>query len=96
MSVQNLQMLGGLLGSTTRVQIVEHLAQEPQSPSALADALGMGLSGIIRHLDLLEEAGVIVRVVVPKTVGRSTVANFNPQGLHRLIQEVGAWAARLT
>ncbi|MDE9366815.1 metalloregulator ArsR/SmtB family transcription factor [Luteipulveratus sp. YIM 133132] len=51
--------LAAALAGSGRRQIVALLCERPASTSELADALGLGLPGVTRHLDVLREAGVV-------------------------------------
>jgi DNA-binding transcriptional ArsR family regulator len=47
------------LADPTRRQIVERLSQGPASISELAEPLGITLTGVKKHVHLLEDAGLV-------------------------------------
>jgi DNA-binding transcriptional ArsR family regulator len=49
------------LSDATRRGIVEHLLQGPATVSELAQPHGMSLPGFMKHLRVLEEAGLVLR-----------------------------------
>lgn len=50
----------GALGDPVRLTIVERLGEGPASISELAEAAGMSLTGMKKHVSVLEEAGLVV------------------------------------
>ena len=65
------------LAHPLRRAIVERLSQEPASVAQATGDLGVSKPTISRHLRMLEEAGVISRVIV----GRSHRLALRPEGL---------------
>ena len=49
------------LADATRRDVVERLSRGPESVSELAQPYGMSLPGFMKHLRVLEEAGLIAR-----------------------------------
>lgn len=47
------------LGDPTRRAIVEKLSKRPLSVSALAGPLGITLTAVVQHLQVLEESGLV-------------------------------------
>jgi DNA-binding transcriptional ArsR family regulator len=47
------------LADTTRRKIVERLSEGPASVSGLAEPLGITLTAVAQHLQILEEAGLV-------------------------------------
>jgi DNA-binding transcriptional ArsR family regulator len=64
------------LGDATRRAIVERLVQGPQSVSRLAEPLGVTVTAIGQHLQVLSEAGL----VRSDKVGRVRTCRIAPQG----------------
>ena len=74
------------LSDATRRGVLERLAREDASISELADSFHMTLTGMKKHVSVLEEAGL----VVTRKVGRVRTCRL---GLSRLDQEA-AWIER--
>ena len=64
------------LGDATRRAIVEQLSQGPQSVSGLAQPLGVTVTAIGQHVQVLAEAGL----VRSEKVGRVRTCRIAPQG----------------
>ncbi len=83
------------LGDPTRRAIVDRLARGPQSVTALAAPLGITLTAVVQHLQLLEQAGL----VRTKKVGRVRTCSLASAGLDALQQWVrerrSMWENRL-
>jgi len=47
------------LGDPTRREIVDMLSRRPHSVSKLAEPLGITLTAVVQHLQILEEAGLV-------------------------------------
>jgi DNA-binding transcriptional ArsR family regulator len=47
------------LGDTTRLEIVDRLSHGPLTVSELAAPLDMSLRGVLKHVQVLEDAGVV-------------------------------------
>nr|WP_205964784.1 metalloregulator ArsR/SmtB family transcription factor [Ramlibacter agri] len=56
------------LSDATRRGVIEHLTQGPASVSDLAQPHAMSLPGFMKHLRVLEEAGLVVRAKEGRTV----------------------------
>ena len=74
------------LSDATRRGVLERLAREDASITELADSFHMTLTGMKKHVSVLEEAGL----VVTRKVGRVRTCRL---GLSRLDQEA-AWIER--
>lgn len=70
------------LGDPTRRAIVERLSERPHSVSALAEPLGVTLTAVAQHLQVLEAAGL----VRTEKLGRVRTAQLDPKGLDLLDQ----------
>jgi DNA-binding transcriptional ArsR family regulator len=68
------------LGDPTRRAIVERLSERPHSVSALAGPLGVTLTAVAQHLQVLEAAGL----VRTEKFGRVRTAQIDAKGLDRL------------
>jgi len=68
------------LGDRTRRAIVDRLTAGPQSVSGLADPLGITLTAVSQHLQVLEQCGV----VATEKSGRARIARLVPDGLRPL------------
>jgi DNA-binding transcriptional ArsR family regulator len=83
------------LADPTRRVIVERLSRGPASATELARPLDMTLAGVVQHLQVLEQSGVIRS----EKVGRVRTCRIEPQGLslaERWIAERRAlWERRL-
>lgn len=83
------------LGDPTRRAIVERLARGPQSVSALAAPLGVTLTAVGQHLQLLEESGL----VRTEKLGRVRMARIEATGFTALETWIGEqralWGRRL-
>lgn len=84
------------LGDPIRRQILELLAQgEAKTPTELADLLPITRQGVSKHLNILEQAGL----VQVRQVGREKHYSVNPEALDagvRWMQAIAAqWDKRL-
>jgi DNA-binding transcriptional ArsR family regulator len=70
------------LGDPTRRAIVERLSERPHSVSALAEPLGVTLTAVSQHLQVLEAAGL----VRTEKLGRVRTAQLDPKGLDLMDQ----------
>jgi DNA-binding transcriptional ArsR family regulator len=68
------------LGDPTRRAIVERLSERPHSVSALAGPLGVTLTAVAQHLQVLEAAGL----VRTEKLGRVRTAQLHAKGLDLL------------
>jgi DNA-binding transcriptional ArsR family regulator len=74
------------LGDSTRLGILESLWRDDASISELASRFGMTLTGIAKHVHVLEGA----RLVTTEKVGRVRHCRLGP----RRLDEEAAWLAR--
>ena len=83
------------LGDPTRRAIVEALTGGPQSVSRLAEPLGVTLTAVAQHLQILEEAGL----VRTEKLGRVRTCRLETAGLAVLEQWIrdrrSPWEQRL-
>ena len=83
------------LGDPTRRAILDRLCQRPMSVSSLAEPLGVTLTAVVQHLQILEEA----RLVRTEKLGRVRTCRLQPEGFHALEQWIRdhrtAWERRL-
>jgi DNA-binding transcriptional ArsR family regulator len=68
------------LGDPTRRAIVEKLAREPASVSAIARPLAMSLPAVMQHLAVLEASGLVRST----KMGRVRMCRVSPESLSRL------------
>ena len=76
----------GALSDPTRRGVLEHLGREDASISALAERFQMTLTGMKKHVGVLEQAGL----VTTQKVGRVRTCRLGARGL----QEEAAWLDR--
>ena len=76
----------GALSDPTRRGVLEALGRADASITALASRFDMTLTGMKKHIDVLEQAGL----VATEKVGRVRTCRLGPRGL---LQEA-AWIAR--
>jgi DNA-binding transcriptional ArsR family regulator len=74
------------LADSTRRGVVERLTQGPASVSELAQPHAMSLPGFMKHLRVLEEAGLVVRA----KAGRTVCCELAPQAL----EDAAVWLAQ--
>jgi DNA-binding transcriptional ArsR family regulator len=83
------------LADPTRRAVVEHLAQGPASVSTLAAPFPMAMPSFMKHLDVLQTAGL----VSSEKQGRVRTCQLNPHALEDAEQWMVAqkrfWEARL-
>jgi DNA-binding transcriptional ArsR family regulator len=72
------------LNDGTRRGIVEMLSRKPHSITRLAEPLGISLTAVSQHLQILEEAGL----VSTQKLGRVRTASVNTAGLDVLAEWV--------
>jgi DNA-binding transcriptional ArsR family regulator len=68
------------LGDPTRRAILEALVEKPSSVSRLAEPLGITLTAVMQHLEILEQAGL----VQTEKLGRVRNCRLETAGLHAL------------
>ena len=76
----------GALADTTRRRVLERLGRGDASISDLAGAFGMTLTGMKKHVQVLEDAGL----VTTEKLGRVRYCRLGP----RRLQEETDWIAR--
>ena len=97
MPTQNPQIdrLFHALGDPTRRAILDWLTGGPMSVSRLADPLGVTLTAVAQHLQILEEAGL----VHTEKLGRVRTCRIEPAGFRLLEQWIRdhrtAWERKL-
>ena len=83
------------LSDATRRGVLEHLARGGATVSELAQPYGLSLPGFMKHLRVLEDAGLVVR----EKEGRSVRCELAPAALEDAAMWLGAyekfWTARL-
>lgn len=83
------------LGDPTRRALLELVRERPQSVSMLAGPLGVSLTAVGQHLDILEACGL----VATEKVGRVRTCSMASEGLDALEEWVRAhrpeWERRL-
>jgi DNA-binding transcriptional ArsR family regulator len=82
----DLPTLFGALADPTRLAVIERLAAGPASVSALAEPFAMAGPSFLKHLKVLEEAGL----VRSEKRGRVRTVSLSPDAL----AWVEAWVAR--
>jgi DNA-binding transcriptional ArsR family regulator len=84
MSKQNPQIdrLFHALGDPTRRAILDRLTGAPMSVSQLAEPMGVTLTAVAQHLQIMEEAGL----VHTEKLGRVRTCRLEPGGLRILEQ----------
>lgn len=85
-----------LLGDPTRVRMLEALTSGPLRTTELAAATGMSAAALSRHLNLLRNAGLVVRTDVADD-GRGRAYQLRPAALEDLAGWLRSrsWAAEL-
>ena len=79
---QKIERIFHALGDPTRRAMVEKISEGPTSASRLADPLGITLTAVGQHLQILEECGLIRT----EKVGRVRTCSIDPAGLDVLQQ----------
>jgi DNA-binding transcriptional ArsR family regulator len=83
------------LGDPTRRAILDRLTQGPVSVSQLAEPLGVTLTAVAQHLQILEE----VRLAHTQKLGRVRTCRIEPAGFRALEQWIRdhrtAWERKL-
>lgn len=82
---QRLDTAFGALSDATRRGILERLAREDASIGQLAEAFGMSLTGVRKHVQVLEDADL----VRTEKVGRVRRCTLGP----RRLEEASRWIA---
>lgn len=74
------------LSDATRRRVVERLVSGPATVSELASPSGMSLPGFMKHLKVLEDAGLVTRA----KAGRSVTCELSPA----VLEDAAMWLAR--
>ena len=85
--VQYLDRTFAALADPTRLAVVERLGGGPATISELAEPFGITLTGMKKHVLVLEDAGL----VVTEKVGRARVCTLAPYAF----EGITAWMQRL-
>ena len=75
------------LADSTRRRILQRLGQSSATVTELAEPFGMTLTGLKKHLRVLEEVGL----VSTEKVGRARVCNLGPRRLDDVQQWIEAY-----
>jgi DNA-binding transcriptional ArsR family regulator len=90
-----IDLLFHALGDPTRRAILDRLTGGPMSVSRLADPLGVTLTAVAQHLQILEEVGL----VHTEKLGRVRTCRIEPSGFRLLEQWIRdhrtAWERKL-
>lgn len=89
--VQYLDRTFGALADPTRRAIVERLGGGSASISELAEPFGMSLTGMKKHVLVLEDAGLVVTEKVGR-VRRCTLAPYAFEGMTAWLQRLDRFA----
>jgi DNA-binding transcriptional ArsR family regulator len=81
-SQEQIDKLFHALCDPTRRSILDALVERPASVSKLAEPLGITLTAVIQHLEILEDAGL----VHTEKLGRVRVCRLEPGGFGALEQ----------
>ena len=91
----DLSLLFHAMADGTRRQILAQLAQGPAAVTDLAEPTGLKLPTVMRHLSVLEEAGLIVS----SKDGRIRTCAIRPEAMEParawIEEQRAVWAARL-
>ena len=83
------------IADPTRRQVLDRLASGPATITQLAQPFGMSLTGMKKHVRILEEA----RLVVTEKVGRARTCRLGPERLDEAFDWIGfyrkQWDRRL-
>ena len=83
---EEISQLFHALGDRTRRAMLDMLSQGPMSVTALAEPLGITLTAVMQHMQVLEEADL----AKSEKVGRVRSCRIEPNGFDRLERWVGA------
>ena len=89
--VQYLDRTFGALADPTRLAVVERLGGGSLSISELAAPFGMSLTGMKKHVLVLEDAGLVVTEKVGR-VRRCTLAPYAFEGITAWLQRLDRFA----
>src|SRR5579863_3165311 len=91
----DMDLLFHALGDPTRRAILDRLTERPMSVSQLAEPLGITLTAVAQHLQILEE----VSLVHTEKLGRVRTCRIEPAGFRALEQWIHnhrtAWERKL-
>ncbi len=73
----NLNVVYGALSNTARRQLLERLARSPARVTDLAHDFSISLAGVSKHIGVLEEAGLVRRIIH----GREHTLSLQPEPL---------------
>ncbi len=94
-SVSDIDRLFHALGDPTRRAILDRLSRAPDSVSRLATPLGVTVTAVAQHLQVLEDAGL----VRTEKIGRVRTCRIDEAGFTRLERWIGdhrsVWHGRL-
>ena len=92
---QALDQTFAALSDPTRRQILDRLGRGPASISELAEPFGMSLTGLKKHVQILEDA----RLVITEKIGRSRQCRLGPEHLEEAVHWIEVyrqlWERRL-
>jgi DNA-binding transcriptional ArsR family regulator len=91
----HLDAIFSALADPTRRAVLARLRQGERSVGDLADPFGMSLTGFIKHLHILEEAGLIQRSKVGRVVNCRLQGGAHKAALEWLDRHEEFWNARL-
>ena len=83
MSTDRLSVTFAALSDPTRRAVLERLREGEATISELAEPFGISLTGMKKHVGVLEEAGL----ATTEKVGRTRICRLGPQDL----TDVGTW-----
>ncbi len=83
------------LADPTRRAVIEQLTQGPASVTELAEPHAMSLPGFLKHLRVLEDAGLVLRVKEGRTVCCELAPGALEDAAVWLARHEEFWAARL-
>lgn len=93
--MNDLDRLFHALGDPTRRAILDTLSRAPTSVTRLAEPLGITVTAVAQHLQILEEC----ELVRTEKLGRVRTCSIDPAGFHRLEQWIrdhrSVWERRL-
>jgi DNA-binding transcriptional ArsR family regulator len=87
----DLDLAFAAIADPTRRAILDRLGRGPASISDLAEPAGMSLTGLKKHVRILEEAGL----VTTEKVGRTRVCNLGPRKLDDAREWIDAYRRTL-
>jgi DNA-binding transcriptional ArsR family regulator len=82
---QEIDLVLGAISDSTRRHVLERLGDGGATISELAEPFGISLTGMRKHVQVLEDAGL----VVTERVGRTRICTLGPERL----DSVDAWIA---